>query len=584
MTTVSTGPHSSIWRTRGLAAILDYAQASHARATSVLLALALLAFLPGFFQIPAIDRDEARFAQASKQMVESGDYVDIRFQNEVRYKKPIGIYWLQATVVKTATRISGHEVLPTIWLYRLPSLFGAIGAVLLTYWAALAFVTRRAAVVAAMMMASCVLLGVEARLAKTDAMLLFTIVAAMGAMARVYLAERRSDSEPVRWWVPAIFWTALAGGFLLKGPLIWMVAGLAALALVIADRSLRFLRGLRPLPGILWMVLLVLPWFVAILARAGGTFLSESVGQDMLGKLTTGQEAHGAPPGYYLILFFVTFWPACVLAGMAAPAVWRTRREPATRFLLAWLIPSWIVFELVVTKLPHYVLPLYPAAAILIAGVLDAAALSRARWFIRGTIGWFVFPVVVCVAAFVGLVVFERQLGFLAWPFAAGAAICGLFAWRLYEVDGPERALLRAIAASVLVAIAVYGIALPAMNSVFPSRAVAQALRENSCPQRDVVAAGFQEPSLVFYVGSGLRFTDAASAADFLAGGRCRFALIDTRLERSFAQRADAIGLRYAPGPRIEGVNISVGRPVTIAIYQSGVDQSGWPPRSDQPR
>ena len=62
---------------------------------------ALLAFLPGFFQIPPIDRDEARFAQATKQMLETGDYVDIRFQDEVRYKKPVGIYWLQAGVVES---------------------------------------------------------------------------------------------------------------------------------------------------------------------------------------------------------------------------------------------------------------------------------------------------------------------------------------------------------------------------------------------------------------------------------------------------------------------------------------------------
>ena len=70
---------------------------------------ALLAFLPGFFQIPPIDRDEARFAQATKQMIETGDYVDIRFQDEVRYKKPVGIYWLQAGVVKTARRARRAE-------------------------------------------------------------------------------------------------------------------------------------------------------------------------------------------------------------------------------------------------------------------------------------------------------------------------------------------------------------------------------------------------------------------------------------------------------------------------------------------
>ena len=167
--------------------MLDFATRSHARAVILLIAVALVAFLPGFFQIPPIDRDEARFAQATKQMVESGDYVDIRFQDEVRYKKPVGIYWLQAAAVNTAQALGFSNALTTIWLYRIPSLIGAIGAVLLTYWTALAFISRRAALLAGLMLACSVMLGVEARLAKTDAMLLLTAVAAMGAMARIYL-------------------------------------------------------------------------------------------------------------------------------------------------------------------------------------------------------------------------------------------------------------------------------------------------------------------------------------------------------------------------------------------------------------
>src|SRR6266478_1725311 len=113
--------------------------------------VALLGFLPGFFSIPPIDRDEARFAQATKQMVESGEYVDIRFQDEVRYKKPVGIYWLQAGVVKLGEAAGVPRAHTRIWLYRLVSLAGAIGAVLATYWAALGFVSRRAALLAAIM-------------------------------------------------------------------------------------------------------------------------------------------------------------------------------------------------------------------------------------------------------------------------------------------------------------------------------------------------------------------------------------------------------------------------------------------------
>ena len=193
--------------------------------------VALLSFLPGFFAIPPTDRDEARFAQATKQMVETGDYIDIRFQDEVRYKKPIGIYWLQAVVVRAAEAVGVPQARTRIWLYRIPSLLGALGAVLLTYWAALAFVSRRAAVLAALMMASCLLLAVERLLAKTDAMLLLTVVAAMGAMARAYMPGEREPLDAAgRWKMAAVFWTALAAGVLLKGPLIVMVVGLAAAA------------------------------------------------------------------------------------------------------------------------------------------------------------------------------------------------------------------------------------------------------------------------------------------------------------------------------------------------------------------
>ena len=211
--------------------LTDFGTATHARAVIVLLVFCCLAFLPGILRIPPIDRDEARFAQATKQMVETGDYVDIRYQDEVRYKKPVGIYWLQAASVKIGSALGVRDAQLKIWLYRIPSFIGATGGVLLTYWAALAFVSRRAAMLAGIMMASCILLGVEARLAKTDAMLFLTVVAAMGAMARIYLGEGQGVRRT--WMLPGIFWTAIAAGVLIKGPLILMVAGLTAAALIV---------------------------------------------------------------------------------------------------------------------------------------------------------------------------------------------------------------------------------------------------------------------------------------------------------------------------------------------------------------
>ena len=318
------------------------------------------------------------------------------------------------------------------------------------------------------MMATSVLLGVEARLAKTDAMLLLCCVAAMGVMAR--LPSRRARARDLGWAMPADLLDRARGGILLKGPLILMVVGL--------DGALRAVHGpfgalahaAAPGHRVLWMLVLVLPWFIAIMRRAGESFLQDSVGQDLLGKMFQGQETHGAPPGYYLVLFWLTFWPAAPLAAVAAPAVWRHRREAATRFLLAWLVPSWIVFELVVTKLPHYVLPLYPAIAILIAREIERRDLSDNPHLVRTTVMWPIFAALLPVLG-IGLLIYLRgQFGWLAWPFAAGAAIFGFYAWRLYDVEGAERSFVRASIGALLLFIAVLGVAVPLMRPIFPSR------------------------------------------------------------------------------------------------------------------
>jgi len=546
----------------------DWAVGSHGRAVALLFVISLLAFLPGFFQISPVDRDEARFAQATKQMVESGDYIDIRFQNESRYKKPIGIYWLQAGVVKAASALGVPRAHVTIGLYRIPSLAGAIGAVLLTYWSALGFVSRRAAFLAGVMMASSILLSVEARLAKTDAVLLCCCVAAMGALGRTYLVANGIGRARHPYFLPAIFWTALAAGSLVKGPLILMFAALAVVTLAVTDRSSRWLGLLKPVPGVLWLVLLVLPWLVAIVMRSGTNFFAQSFGDDMLAKVGSGQESHGMLPGFYLVLFWVTFFPGAILAGLATPAIWKARREPGAKFLLAWIVPSWLVFEIVATKLPHYVLPLYPAIAILIAGVVDRGGLSQRLWLVRGTVWWLLITAAITAAVLATHVIVGQQMGLLAWPFLAGAIIFALRAWWLYGVDGGEHALMRGAAVSVLLSMAAFGVTAPGLPELFPSGQVARYLRTAGCTPA-VVTAGYHEPSLVFLVGTDTVQSDGSGAADFLLAGGCRFAVVEKAAERAFVHRAEMIGLRYSSGPRIEGFNIGTGRQVSLAIFRS---------------
>ncbi len=572
MATVSTSGGGSLhafWPANRVARLYDLAVSTHRRAVCLLILTSLIAFLPGFSQIPPVDRDEPRYAQAAKQMLQTGDYVDIRFQNQEANDKPVGIYWLQAATVKIGEALGVPDARRAIWLYRMPSLIGAIGAILATYWCALAFLSRRGAVLAALMMLASVLLGVEARLAKTDAVLLLTVILAMGALARVYLPMREAKATRPGIGPPAILWTAVALGVLVKGLVILMIVGLTAIVLSILDRSWRWVLALRPLPGTAWAALLVLPWLVAISMRIGNAFLVDSVGHDTLGKLVNSQQGHGEPPGFYLLLFFVTFFPASVLTGMAAPAVMAKRREPAIRFLLAWLVPSWIVFELAVTKLPHYVLPLYPAVAILFAGAIESNMLSQRLWLVRGAIWWFLAPLIFSGLVIAGAVVIGREPVLLSWPLLAGAIICGLLAWRLCTSKGAEQALIYAAAASVLISVGVDGFVIPALSPLFPSPALARILHESRCAHPVAAAAGYQEPSLVFLAGTSTVLTDGAGAADFLRQGRCRFAFIEARQEPAFAARAQTIGLRYDRRAGIGAFNLGHVQRISIAVFQS---------------
>ena len=556
-----------------LLGLLDRAAASHRAAVLLLTIVTLLAILPGFVGIPPIDRDEALFAQISKQMIESGNYVDIHYQEQDFYKKPAGINWLQAAVVKSAVTLGMPSAMTSIWVYRIPSLIGAVAAVLLAYWTALAFVGRRAAVLAALMLAVSVMFDLQGRLARTDEVLMAVFLAALGAMARIYLAERPGarTTMPVSikgWRLPAIFWTAMAAGVLLKGPFILLFMGLIAAVLVVTDRSIRWVWALRPIPGVVWLIVLLLPWVAAIVSRTGMSFFADSIGHDMLGKVAEGQESHGAPPGYYLVLYVITFFPAAMFTVLAAPRAWALRREPWVRFLLAWIVPAWIIFELVPTKLPHYVLPLYPAIAILIAEAIDSGKLSRNRWLVLGTVGWFLIPLILSGLAIAGLIYLTGDLGLLAWPFALAAVILGYLAWRRYSAEGAEAALLRASAASIFMGIAVAGVALPAMTPLFPSVSLARVVDSAGCPHPMAASVGYDEPSLVFLLGTETKLIDPFAAVDFLKAGGCRFAFVDSQLEFFFTKQAQKLGLQFQRGPVIEGFNYSKGRRISMVVFR----------------
>ena len=541
---------------------LDWLAARHIRAIAVLTLLALVAFLPGLQSIAPLDRDEARFAQATKQMLETGNYIDIRLQDEPRYKKPVGIYWLQAALIK----VTGEGAAAPIAAYRLASLLGALAAVLLTYWATLPLFGRRAAFIAAAALSLSLSLVAEAHLAKTDATLLATVVLAQGALARIYLkvGEARAPLATA-----LLFWLGIGLGTLVKGPVILMISGLTVLALVVVDRRIAWLKDLRPLIGVPLAVAIVLPWLIAIGIVSHGAFFAQSLGGDLADKVGSGAEGHWAPPGTHFLVFWFVFFPATILVALAIPWIWRNRRMPAVEFALAWIVPSWIVFELVATKLPHYTLPTYPAIAAL-AGGAAVAGLPVGSWWSRlAAVPGAIFAVVLSLAAVLALFYLEGQTSVAAIVATIVVAVLGVLASRASFRDSPLAAAAVLGVAALVAYASVLAIAMPRLDTVRVSTRLADAVRESGCADPQVASAGYGEPSLVFLTGTGTKLTDSRGAAEFLSGEGCRVALVEARSRPAFEKAAKRLGVNLDRQATVEGVNIGDSRWVEVGVYRA---------------
>ena len=548
-----------------------------------LLLLCAALYLPGLFTLPVLDRDEARFAQATKQMLATGDYVVPYFQDEMRAKKPVAIYWFQSASVAAAQALGAGgeggvaaENGPGIWAYRIPSAIGAVLVTLLTWRLGTLLCGARAGPLAGAFIAASVVLVGEANIAKTDAALAASIVAAQLALARVWLARdpTRLDPGPGN---AVLFWVALAVGVLLKGPIAPMVVGLTAVGLAAATREIRWLALLRPVRGLLLLAGLTLPWAVAAWIETGGAFFGEAVGGDLVPKLVGGQESHGAPPGYYLALVALTFFPASLLLLPALVGAWRARRTDAGLFLLAWIVPNWLVFELVPTKLPHYVLPIYPALAILCAGIMVAALRNPARLksrLVRISAGiWGVVALALAAFLVAAPALLPEGMGIEPgpWPvvgaglFAAMAVQALAMTWRAR----PAAVALALVASGIALAVAVLEFTRPRLDALWIAERTRQELTELGLAGRPVVTAGFSEPSLVFYVGTTTLLGDGEGAAEFLAANPGAVALVDTREMQVFAATAASFGLSPAPRGTIEGLNYSRGDAVTLTVFEA---------------
>jgi len=527
--------------------------------------VAMVAGLPGLFGMPPLDRDESRFAQASAQMLETGDFIVIRFQDQPRFKKPVGIHWLQAASVATLSDVGARE----IWAYRIPSLLGAMLAAAACAWGARPLFGPATGLLAGSLLGSTLILSTEAFIAKTDASLAGATTLAMAALAHLYEAGR--GGPPVGRFTRLLFWIGVSLATLIKGPVGPMVVALAILTLWAIERRGAWLKSLGWSWGLILFVAVVGPWAWAVTVATDGEFWRVAVAGDLAPKLAGGQESHGAPFGYHTLLAPILFFPGSLLLPAAAAFAWRGRSDPGVRFALAWLIPAWLVFELTPTKLPHYTLPTYGALAWLCAAAaVRQTAGPATRWIgavLAALIG----------VALTGLVVYllSEYGGDADVPAAAAtgglllaAGLVGGFMLARGAVVGA------AVAAGVLGVLghgALVGAFAPGLGPLWLSKRIEMVMGEARLLPRQGVAnapvavAGYAEPSLVFALGTPTGLGDADDAAEALAAGRP--AVVEDREAKAFAEAAAARGLRPHQAAIVRGFDYSNGDAMTVRVY-----------------
>lgn len=527
--------------------------------------IALVAALPGAFGLPPLDRDESRFAQASAQMLETGDFVEIRFQDAPRYKKPVGIYWLQAAAVKTLSSVESRE----IWAYRVPSILGAMLAAAACAWGAAAFLGARGGLMAGMMLATGFLFSTEADIAATDAVLTGVVTLAMAALSRLYFAAHGGPASGARSKI--LFWIAVSVSVLVKGPIGPMIVGLSILALCLWDRRFAWLKTLGWGWGAILLLFLVGPWAMAITVASDGGFWGAAVGGDLAPKLAGGQEGHGAPPLYYALLAPFMLFPATLLLPAGLVAGWSRRVEPGVRFALCWLVPSWLVFELTPTKLVHYTLPLYGALAWLMASSLQKPAGRTSQ-----VVGMALFLIAGVLFAAAGPVAMTRLQDYSGLPraivvsalfLAAAAGGCWLFSKGEATKAFALAAVLALMAHGVLA-----GLLAPALRPLWLSSRAARALAIAGLSPRQgvtpgpVTVAGYEEPSMVFLLGSNTELGDASDAADAIAEGRP--AIVEGRLDAEFQAALKQNGVLASRAGEGAGLDYSNNRSDILRIYR----------------
>ncbi len=446
------------------------------------------------------DRDEPRFARATVEMIESGNYLVPTFNNDLWPDKPVMFYWLMSLPI----RLFG----PTEFACRFFAAVGTALTCLLTFFVGQRLLGVKAGFWAMVILASTLMMLCIGTAATADAVLLPFMVAVMAVFVQA-AGSKMYVSHII------LMGIALGLGMLTKGPI-----GLFPIPVIAATLWLN--KGAKAGAWrCLWQVgaalviggLIFIAWAIPANNATQGQFLRVFIGRHVLTRAITPMEHHG---GNFLL--YLPYYPLVIIAGffpwtmhlpgtVSALVGRRVGGQYCRALLIGWVVPIVIIMTLAATKLPHYVLFIWPALALAVAGTIVAAQQNKLSagdriWLRRGV--WFFGPLAITGALFLMITPWFLEIPGLRWSGLASGivlSIMAVIAIRQQRADRPQ-----ASAKVLLIGMLVFQIpflfgVLPAVERVKISPPIARAITEKTAKEVPVATYKYAEPTLNFYIG-----------------------------------------------------------------------------------
>jgi len=550
--------------------------------------LTLIFILPGLSSIPPLDRDEARFSQASKQMLEDKNYVVIKFQEELRSKKPIGIYWLQIA----SASIFGKD---NIISYRAPNIFSTIILIIVfsTFVYSISFryfnlnisSSLTFSFFSSLVMATLLGLSIEIKQAKTDTVLLTLCTVQQLIFWKIYSYGKESWNKYKHHeyvWLTRLFWLIIALGILVKGPISPLLFTMTLLSICILDRfvekewNLSWLNLFLWFQGLLIVSIITLPWVYLAWQATDGHLILDAINKDFLIKLRSGQENHWGPFGSHFFLLLLTFWPMVLLLPFAARACLDWKHERLIRFLISWIIPFWIILELTPTKLPHYILPVFPGLILLILiGISSPPSgnikFSKINKFFRVVVVIFTLLLALSLV-YVSLNFSSKILIFILSIVLSFIMITSIIFGNIFFLNESKYKLSPLFGMLILAGICnifVFSYIFPNLDKIHITPKIKNYIDSLEFRPDTIVATGYHEPSLVFSLGRDTLLLSPEEAALVLVEGDNTLAIVEERTHNEVKKILNKFENKIVYLTSLDGFNLAKGQKIKIHIMKS---------------